>query len=97
MKIRNLTLLLCSLSFAACMQDDFDYAHDRPERGVVFKLYDDVYEGERMRASGLSESRYDRVEYYIVDGNGGIVDNITIKEDVWYELKDGKLVQCENQ
>lgn len=58
------------------MQDDFDYAHDRPERGVVFKLYDDVYEGERTRASGLSESRYDRVEYYIVDGNGGIVDNI---------------------
>ena len=33
----------------------------------------------------------------VTDWACGIVDNIKIKEDVWYELKDGKLVQCENQ
>ena len=33
----------------------------------------------------------------VTDWACGIVDNITIKEDVWYELKDGKLVQCEKQ
>ena len=33
----------------------------------------------------------------VTDWACGIVDNIIIKEDVWYELKDGKLVQCENQ
>ena len=33
----------------------------------------------------------------VTDWACGVVDNITIKEDVWYELKDGKLVQCEKQ
>ena len=33
----------------------------------------------------------------VTDWACGIVDNITIKEDVWYELQDGKLVECENQ
>ena len=33
----------------------------------------------------------------VTDWACGIVDNIKIKEDVWYELKDGKLVQCEKQ
>ena len=35
--------------------------------------------------------------YEVTDWACGIVDNITIKEDVWYELQDGKLVECENQ
>ena len=35
--------------------------------------------------------------YEVTDWACGIVDNITIKENVWYELKDGKLVECENQ
>ena len=35
--------------------------------------------------------------YEVTDWACGIVDDITLKEDVWYELKDGKLVECENQ
>ena len=35
--------------------------------------------------------------YEITDWACGIVDNITIKAGVWYELKEGKLVECENQ
>ena len=35
--------------------------------------------------------------YEVTDWACGIVDNITIKEDVWYELQDGKLVECRNQ
>ena len=35
--------------------------------------------------------------YEVTDWACGIVDNITIKEDVWYELQEGKLVECENQ
>ena len=33
----------------------------------------------------------------VTDWACGIVDNITIKEDVWYELQNGKLVECRNQ
>ena len=35
--------------------------------------------------------------YEVTDWACGIVDNITIKENVWYKLKEGKLVECENQ
>lgn len=35
--------------------------------------------------------------YEVTDWACGIVDNITIKEDVWYELQNGKLVECRNQ
>ena len=35
--------------------------------------------------------------YEITDWACGIVDNITIKENTWYELLNGRLVKCENQ
>ena len=33
--------------------------------------------------------------YEVTDWACGIVDGVNIKEDTWYRLKDGKLVECE--
>ena len=37
----------------------------------------------------------DRQEYEVTDWACALVDGETIKEDVWYVLKDGKLVEEE--
>lgn len=39
----------------------------------------------------------DNNRYVVSDWACGIVDGVNIKEDTWYHLVDGKLVECEEQ
>lgn len=36
-------------------------------------------------------------QYEVTDWACAIVDGVNIKEDTWYQLKNGELVECENQ
>ena len=40
-------------------------------------------------------SNYGNDRYEVTDWACGIVDGVNIKEDTWYRLEDGKLVECE--
>ena len=64
---------LCSLLLVACSQDEWETAVDTDTSGAVFKLYDMDYGEVGSRAEALKESRYDRLEFYVVDENGNRV------------------------
>ena len=66
---------LCSLLLVACSQDEWETAVDTDTSGAVFKLYDMDYGEENSRAETLKESRYDRLEFYVVDENGDRVND----------------------
>lgn len=75
MKKNLFITLLCSLLLTACNQDEWDHTVGTDTPGMVFKLYNLGYEGEPTRESVLEESRFDRLEYCVVDENGNRIQD----------------------
>lgn len=70
---------LCSLLLVACSREEWNNTANTDTPEAVFKLYDADYEGNLSRATTLEESRYDRLEYCIVDEAGVRVRDIKSK------------------
>lgn len=70
---------LCSLLLVACSREEWSNTANTDTPEAVFKLYDADYEGNLSRATTLEESRYDRLEYCIVDEAGVRVRDIKSK------------------
>lgn len=76
----SLITFLCSLLLMACSQEEWDSVANTDKPEAVFKLYDVGYNDVLSRASStLEESRYDRLEYCVVDANGNRVQNTKSK------------------
>lgn len=67
--------LLCSLFLISCSQDEWEHTTDVNTPEIVFKLYNQEYDDMISRQSTLEESRFDRLEYYIVDENGNRIQD----------------------
>lgn len=66
---------LCSLLLVACSQEEWQTTVDTDTSEVVFKLYDMNYSEGNSRVESRQESRYDRLEFYVVDENGDRVED----------------------
>ena len=67
---------LCSLLLVACSQDEWETVVDTDSSEAVFKLYDMDYGEADSRTESLEESRYDRLEFYVVDEDGNRVNDM---------------------
>ena len=65
----------------ACSQEEWETSSERRESGITFKLCEEGYEGDLTRSAVIEGARYDRVEYYIIDADGELVENIKSKYD----------------
>ena len=66
---------LCSLLLVACSQEEWQTTVDTDTSEAVFKLYDMNYSEGNSRVESRQESRYDRLEFYVVDENGDRVED----------------------
>lgn len=76
--MRKILFLLLTLDvlFWACDSEDVNIPIDMAHSGTVFKLGYDSYDNMLSRAVDKEESRYDRLEYYILDETGKPVEGI---------------------
>ena len=76
MNYLKLFMVLGSILLGACTQIEWEHSSISENPGITFKLYETNYENELSRSSLLTEPQYDRVEYYIVDADGELVNDI---------------------
>lgn len=79
MKYLKLSLILGSILLGACTQTEWENPSIPKNPEITFKLYETEYENEQTRSSQLTEAQYDRVEYYIVDSDGELVQDMKSK------------------
>lgn len=75
--------LLCSLLLVACNRnDEWESISGMQQKAeAVFKLFNVKYGADNSRTSDWEESRYDRLEFYIVDENGERITYVKGKYD----------------
>ncbi|HJC92918.1 MAG TPA: hypothetical protein H9752_01595 [Candidatus Phocaeicola excrementigallinarum] len=71
-----LIAFICSLFLVACEQTDQTDNRGEPRGGLVFRLRTAGYESEEGRSVSVEKADYDRVEYYVTDEDGYVVDGI---------------------
>lgn len=78
-RLKGITFVtfLCSFLLMACSREEWGSTSDMQLSEAVFKLYDVKYgTADLSRAESLEESRYDRLEFYIVDDNGERIKDV---------------------
>ena len=75
-----LSAFICSLFLVACEQTDWRDSSRTEQEGFVFRLqtasYDNACVEEKSRSLSVQKTDYDRVEWYVTDDEGKVVENL---------------------
>ena len=75
-----LSAFICSLFLVACEQTDWRDSSGTEQEGFVFRLqtasYDNACVEEKSRSLSVQKTDYDRVEWYVTDDEGKVVENL---------------------